>query len=199
MLSHMIPNINCQFCYIILDRYRWLTEWMQVIWGDESTVRDNLWIGWLKDMKQQCLWLSFNNQWHLFYYQDMCFVLLIHDDVTKRKHFPRCWPFVWGIHRSPVNSPHKGQWCRALMFSLICARINHWVNNREAGDLKRHHIHNDVNVMSFAPSTTSAVFEQGHHIISSVSKIRSNIYRSDIQVTFDLCGYFRYLQVLYLK
>ena len=43
-----------------------------------------------------------------------------HDDVIKWKHFPRYWPFVWGIHRSPVNSPHKGQWHGALMFSLIC-------------------------------------------------------------------------------
>ena len=31
-----------------------------------------------------------------------------HDDVIKWKHFPRYWPFVGGIHRSPVNSPHKG-------------------------------------------------------------------------------------------
>ena len=57
-----------------------------------------------------------------------------HDDVIKWKHFPRYWPFVRGIHRSPVNSPHKGQWRGALMFSLICAWINGWVNNREAGD-----------------------------------------------------------------
>ena len=35
--------------------------------------------------------------------------------------FPRYWPFVRGIHRSPVNSPNKGQWRGALMFSLICA------------------------------------------------------------------------------
>ena len=35
--------------------------------------------------------------------------------------FPRFWPFVRWIHRSPVNSPHKGQWRGALMFSLICA------------------------------------------------------------------------------
>ena len=47
-----------------------------------------------------------------------------HDDVIKWKHFPRYWPFVRGIHRSPVNSPHKGQWRGALMFSLICTRIN---------------------------------------------------------------------------
>ena len=53
-----------------------------------------------------------------------------HDDVIKWKHFPRNWPFVWGIHRSPVNSPRKGQWRGALMFTLICARINGWVNNR---------------------------------------------------------------------
>ena len=33
----------------------------------------------------------------------------LHDDVIKWKHFPRYWPFVRGIHRSPVNSPHKGQ------------------------------------------------------------------------------------------
>ena len=31
----------------------------------------------------------------------------LHDDVIKWKHFPRYWPFVQGIHRSPVNSLHK--------------------------------------------------------------------------------------------
>ena len=51
-----------------------------------------------------------------------------HDDVIKWKHFPRYWLFVRGIHRSPVNSPHKGQWCWALIFSLICVWINGWVN-----------------------------------------------------------------------
>ena len=35
------------------------------------------------------------------------------------------------IHRSPVNSPHKGQWRGALMFSLICTWTNDWVNNRD--------------------------------------------------------------------
>ena len=72
---------------------------------------------------------------------------MIHDDVIKWKHFPRDWPFLRGIHRSPVNSLHKGQWRGALMFSLICAWINGWVNNREAGDLRRHRGHYDVTVM----------------------------------------------------
>ena len=40
----------------------------------------------------------------------------IHDSVIKRKHFARYWPSVQGIHLSPVNSPHKGQWRGALMF-----------------------------------------------------------------------------------
>ena len=71
----------------------------------------------------------------------------IHDDVIKWKHFPRNWPFVRGIHRSPVNSPHKGQWRGALMFSLICVWINVWVNNHEAGDLRRHRGHYIVSVM----------------------------------------------------
>ena len=72
----------------------------------------------------------------------------IHDDVIKWKHFPRYWPFVRGIHRSPVNSPHKGQWRGALMFTLICAGIIAWVNNREAGDLRRNRAHYDVIGMS---------------------------------------------------
>ena len=68
-------------------------------------------------------------------------------DVIKSKHFPRYWPFVRDIHRSPVNYPHKGQWRGAFMFSLTFARINGWVNNREAGDLRRHRGHYDITVM----------------------------------------------------
>ena len=71
-----------------------------------------------------------------------------HDEVIKWKHFPRYWPYVREIHRSPVNFPHKGQWHGALIFSLICTWINGWVNNREAGDLIRHRAHYDVTVNS---------------------------------------------------
>ena len=68
----------------------------------------------------------------------------VHDDVIKWKHFPRYWPF---LRRIPVNSPHKGQWRGALMFSLICVWINDWVNSGEAGDVWRYRIHYDVTVM----------------------------------------------------
>ena len=57
--------------------------------------------------------------------------------------FPRYWPFV----RESVDFPHRGQWRRALMYSLICARANGWVNNRDAVDKRRHHAHYDVTVM----------------------------------------------------
>ena len=52
-----------------------------------------------------------------------------------------------GNSPSPVNSPHKGQWRGALMFSLICAWTHDCVNNRDAGDLIRHRTHYDVTVM----------------------------------------------------
>ena len=70
-----------------------------------------------------------------------------HDDVIEWKHFPRYCTFVLGIHQSLANSPHKGQWRGALIFSLICAWINGWVNNRDAGNLRRHRAHYDVIVM----------------------------------------------------
>ena len=65
----------------------------------------------------------------------------------QMENFPHYWPFVRGIHRPPVNFPHKSQWRGALMFSLICAWINGWVNNGEAADLRRHRVHCDVTVM----------------------------------------------------
>ena len=63
-------------------------------------------------------------------------------------HFPQCLP-AWVGHLSPVNSPHKGQWRGALMFSLICVWINSWINNRETGDLKYYRAHYDIIVMIF--------------------------------------------------
>ena len=76
-----------------------------------------------------------------------------HDDVIKWKHFPRYWPFVRGLHGGPVKSPHQGQWRGPMMFSLICVWINVWVNNREAGDLRRYRAHYDVIVMQIQGSS----------------------------------------------
>ena len=80
-----------------------------------------------------------------------------HDDVIKQIDFPRYWTFVKGIYRLPVDSPHKGQWRGALMFSLMCAWTNRWVNNRDASDLRRHRAHCNV----------IAMMRNAHHCIST--------------------------------
>ena len=67
------------------------------------------------------------------------------DDVIKWKQFRVTGPLCGN---SPVNSPHKGQWRGALMFSLIFTWTNGGVNNRNACDLRRHRTHYDVTVMS---------------------------------------------------
>ena len=85
--------------------------------------------------------------WHEIWSDEIWSNHIAHDYGIKWKPFPRYWPFVWGIHQSPVNSPHKGQWRRALMFSLICAWTNGWVNNRDVDDLRCHSTHFDVTVM----------------------------------------------------
>ena len=56
---------------------------------------------------------------------------LPYDDVIKWKHFPRYWPFVRGIHRLPVNSPHKGQWRGVLIFFDL--RLNKQLSKRSWG------------------------------------------------------------------
>ena len=118
----------------------------------------NVWRGYSMGF---CAHWRYPNQQHI----NMAVSLPTHDDVIKWKHFPRYWPFVRGIHRSPVNSLHKGQWRGALMFSLICVWINGWVNNREAGDLRRFRANYDVTIMT------------NHVLIRSVISYRSYLYK----------------------
>ena len=95
---------------------------------------------WLKTMTRKCT----VNRW--------CFFIALGNDSTimtsSNGNIFRVTGPLCGNSPVPVNSPHKGQWHWALMFSLICAWINDWVNNREAGDLRRHRGHYDVTVMT---------------------------------------------------
>ena len=86
----------------------------------------------------------FHNTLHVNNWHRVRDIPPLHDDVIKRMHFPRYRPLVWGIHQSTVNSPHKGQWHGALLFSLICVRRNGWVNNGDAGGLRRYFAHYGV-------------------------------------------------------
>ena len=101
--------------------------------------------------------------------------------------FSRHWPFVRGIHRSPVNSPYKGQWRGALMFSLICVWINDWVNTREAGDLRRYRplcpLWRHCNV--FCSCVFMAVF------MGVLNRVRNHsisvAYQSNVRVEWKTC------------
>ena len=68
-----------------------------------------------------------------------------HHDIMET--FSALLAICEGNHRAPLDPPHKGQWRRALMFSLICAWANGWANNRDAGDLRRYRAHYDVTVI----------------------------------------------------
>ena len=143
----MLPSDKCDttlfMIYANIDRYRTLID----------TVR-----------QQAITWTNTNLD------------LFHHGPISKREYlylganFTYCvlawwcyWLFVQGIHRSPVNSLHKGQWRGALMFSLICTWTNRWVSNKNASDSRCHHAHYDVTVMGLVPHSVqkwlkSAVF-----------------------------------------
>ena len=86
--------------------------------------------GWLCNMVDKILWIWKHSWWR-------------HQKGTFSASLALCA----GIHRSSVNSPHKGQWRGTLMFSLICLWIKGWVNNHEAGELRRHGAYYDVIVV----------------------------------------------------
>ena len=81
-----------------------------------------------------------------------------HDDVIKWKHFPRNWPFVRGIHRSRWI-PHT-QASGAELWCFLWSVSDDWVNNREAGDLRRHRGHYDDNVIEYFKVKTPQVVSQ---------------------------------------
>ena len=105
-----------------------------------------------------------------------------------------------GIHRSPVNSPHKGQWRWALTFSLICASINVWVNSREAGGLKRYCIHYDVTIMYCKFVTDIGTSPGIFHDRCSLSFFHCKVSRilSDLGPIIELLTWIRHIWVHYL-
>ena len=60
---------------------------------------------------------------------------------------------------SPVTSdfPHKGQSCRALVFSLICDWTNAWANHRHADDFRRYRTNYGITLM-YIFSNTLTIF-----------------------------------------
>ena len=84
-----------------------------------------------------------------------------HADVIQWKHFPHCWLFVKGVHRSAVDYPHEGQWRGALMFYLMCAWTHGWTKSPVAGNFRRHGTHCDVTVMVIDRIKTRIIADVG--------------------------------------
>ena len=106
-----------------------------------------------------------------------------HDDVIKGKHFPRYWTFVRGIHRSPMNSIHKGQWREDLTFSLMYAWTNGWVDNRDAGDLRRHRSHYDVTVMMVLTNVTMTSLMSRPGRKNALKKLKIKLHKKSLAET----------------
>ena len=100
------------------------TSWFKVVHKVTATI---FWPKWLQRIDSFIIeeQIVVNNLIKLITFKSVNSKLnimnLCHNDIIKWKPFPRYWPFVRGIHRSPVNSPHKGQWRGALVFSFISA------------------------------------------------------------------------------
>ena len=101
----------------ILSRGRWVNDVVQRYIHQSASL----------EVKLKCCRYG-----HLVYSLMALLLTLFHDDVIKWKHFRRYWPFVRGIHRLTVNSPHKDQWRGALMFTLICA-LNKQLSKQSRG------------------------------------------------------------------
>ena len=119
-------------------------------------------------------------------------------------HLPRCWPFVCGIHWSPVNSPHKAQWHRALTFALICTSTNICENHRDAGDLRRHYAHYEVTVMfpglPYGHQSNSKIPPMVRHIYIYIYMLEMyniiKIYKISLEFVIQLTSKQRWLLTL---
>ena len=108
--QNIIP-IHWKMCTVFTGENLWALRFIELLSVSETPPPPHPQISTVAGHQQICYWLNRINGP----------MPLNHDDVIKWKHFPRYWPFVRGNHWSPVNSPHKGQWRGALIFSLICA------------------------------------------------------------------------------
>ena len=136
---------------------------------------DNLYENTIINSKQwasmSTIWMGYVAWWPLLHYYSGTLSsmsrhfnsnssAIVHDDVTNHDDRPTMMTssnenifHVTGHLCGEFSGPRwilrtKGQWREALMFSLICAQISGWVNNGEAGDLRRNRAHYDVIVMT---------------------------------------------------
>ena len=83
----------------------------------------------------------------------MCLRIVVHETLTKLDHFmisyqmdtfPRYWTFVRGIHRPPVDFPHKRPVTRSFNFFSDPRLIKRLSKQSRRIDLRRHRVYYDV-------------------------------------------------------
>ena len=146
----------------------------------------------------------------------ICSLVLSVFRKRKKKQSPRLYPrppaatvvVTWWRHQMETflallglyvrNSlvigefPHKGQWRGALTFPVICVSTNGWINNRDAGDLRRHRAHYDVTVivLRITKSCSQQAHSHHHHLPASVSDyfqlVFSKTYRMNSEHTLKI-------------
>ena len=82
------------------------------------------------------------------------------------------------------------------MFSLICAWIYAWVNNRKAGDLRRHRTHYDVIVMFIANALQFLQAALRHRYSVLPNHAKDNFQQIEHSLNIDLYG--RHYQFVWL-
>ena len=80
------------------------------------------------------------------------------------------------------------------MFSLICVWINDWVNNREAGDLRRHRGHHYVIVMTFIPYTVRHLINSSREVLRYAFKMVVSLWNLTDSSTILLPKYLSILR-----
>ena len=120
-------------------------NWIQILYL--LTKRSNkcmVWVWWLVVSNCATYVIHFTTQiqWPQSWHHDNSLVTALQMYIG--------WFAPVHLDTLPVNSPHKGQWRGAFMFSLICAWISGWTNSSDAGDLRSHRAYYDVIVMPWS-------------------------------------------------
>ena len=108
------------------------SNWQYVIIGSDN--------GLVPDRQQTIIWTNNGlDYWRIY----ASFGL---NELTWQRHQMETFSTLLAICEGNYW-PLWGQWCGALMFSLIYIWTNGWASNGGAGDLRCHHTHYDITVI----------------------------------------------------
>ena len=101
--------------------------------------------------------ISFTAPWRFCHWEVVNWIILLmwiflllgrHMMTSWNGNIFRVTGHLCGEFTGPGESPAQRPVTQNFLFSLICAWIKGWVNNRKAGDLRRYRVHYDVIIMT---------------------------------------------------